>query len=172
MAERICVAQIGAAHGVRGEVKLWSFTADPMAVKDYGPLETEDGTAQIEIETLRPAKDHLVARLRGVVGREAAEKLRNVRLFMPRARLPKIEDDDEYYHADLIGLAVVDRAGALVGTVVAMQNFGAGDLVEIRAEGGADTVMLPFTATNVPEVDIAGGRMVIDPPQGLFKSRP
>jgi 16S rRNA processing protein RimM len=170
-AERVCVAQIGAAHGVRGEVKLKSFTAEPMAVKDYGPLETEDGTAQIEIEALRPAKDHFVAWLRGVRGREAAEALRNVRLFVPRARLPKIEREDEFYHADLIGLAAVDRAGAEVGTIVAIHNFGAGDLLEIRPAEGGDTVMLPFTDATAPVVDIAGARVVIDPPHGLFKSR-
>jgi len=170
-AERVCVAQIGPAHGVRGEVKLKSFTADPMAVKDYGPLETEDGTAHIEIEALRPAKDHLVAWLRGVRGREGAEALRNVRLFVPRARLPKIEGDDEFYHADLIGLAVVDRAGVPLGAIVAIHNFGAGDLLEVRPAEASDTVMVPFTAATVPVVDIAGGRVVIDPPQGLFKNR-
>jgi 16S rRNA processing protein RimM len=169
--ERICVAQIGAAHGVRGEVKLRSFTADPMAVKDYGPLESEDGTTRIEIEALRPAKDHLVAVLRGVRGREAAEALRNVRLFVPRSRLPELADADEFYHADLIGLAVVDPAGETLGTIVAIQNFGAGDLLEIRATGASETVLLPFTVATVPAVDIAGARVVIDPPQGLFKPR-
>src|SRR6185295_11259430 len=108
MAARICVAQIGAAHGTRGEVKLWSYTADPMAVKDYGPLETEDGAATVEIEAVRPAGSkvaaHLVARLAGVRDRTAAERLTNVRLFVPRARLPT-PDADEFYHADLIGLA-------------------------------------------------------------------
>jgi 16S rRNA processing protein RimM len=170
VAERVCVAQIGGPHGVRGEVRLKSFTADPMAVKDYGPLETEDGARHVEIETLRPAGDHLVASVRGVRGREAAEALRNVRLFVARSRLPKIEEPDEFYHADLIGLAVVDRVGAALGTVLAVQNFGAGDLLEIRLADTGGTVMLPFTAAAVPEVDIAGGRVVIDPPQGLFKS--
>src|SRR5205823_3639876 len=121
------------------------------------------------IEALRSAKDHFVAWLRGVRGRDAAEALRNVRLYVPRERLPKIEDEDEYYHADLIGLAVVDQAGAPVGTIVAIHNFGAGDLLEIRPDQSSDTVMLPFTAATVPVVDVAGGRLVIDPPQGLFK---
>ena len=171
MAERICVAQIGAAHGVRGEVKLKSFTADPLAVKDYGPLETEDGRMRIEIETLRPAKDYFVACLHGVRSRQAAEALRNMRLYVPRERLPKIEVEDEFYHADLIGLAVVDQAGAPVGAIVAIHNFGAGDLLEIRPQNHPDTVMLPFTAVTVPVIDIAGKRVVIDPPQGLFKDR-
>lgn len=170
MAARICVAQIGAPHGVRGEVKLWSFTADPTAVSEYGPLESEDGATLVEIEALRPAKNHLVASLRGVHGREAAEALRNMRLYVPRERLPELADADEFYHADLIGLAAVDCTGARLGTIVAVQNFGAGDLLEIRGPDSSDTVLLPFTAATVPEVDIAGSRVVIDPPHGLFKT--
>ncbi len=104
MAERIRVARIGAAHGVRGEVKLWSFTEDPMAVTSYGALETEDGTRRFEIESLRPAKDHLVARIAGVADRDAAEALRNLELFVPRERLPEIEEADTFYYADLVGL--------------------------------------------------------------------
>src|SRR6476661_7176223 len=129
---RICVAQIGAAHGTRGEVKLWSFTADPMAVADYGPLESEDGAATFEIEALRPAKDHLVARLT------------NLRLYVSRARLPAVEAD-EFYHADLIGLAAVARDGRRLGSVVAVHDFGAGAILELRPEGASDTVLLPFT---------------------------
>ena len=94
MTDRICVAQIGAAHGIRGEVRLWSFTEDPLAVADYGPLESEDGTRRFEIEALRPAKDHFVARLAGVADRDAAEKLTNIELYVPRDRLPPIEDDE------------------------------------------------------------------------------
>ena len=167
---RVCVARIGAAHGIRGEVKLFSFTSDPLAVTTYGPLESADGTRAVEIEALRPAKDCLVARVKGIADRAAAERLRNLELFVPRARLPQPADDDEFYHADLIGLAVVDTQGAAGGKVVAVHNFGAGDLLEVQLPGGSDTVMLPFTAAAVPEVDIAGGRVVIDPPQGLFKA--
>ena len=165
---RICVAQIGAAHGTRGEVKLWSFTADPMAVADYGMLESEDGRATFEIEALRPAKDHLVARLAGVNDRSAAERLTNLRLYVSRARLPAAEAD-EFYHADLIGLAAVARDGRRLGSVVAVHDFGAGAILELRPEGASDTVLLPFTAATAPEVDISGGRIVIDPPQGVFK---
>jgi len=168
VAERICVAQIGAAHGTRGEVRLKSFTADPMAVMDYGALETEDGTATFEIESLRPAKSHWVAQLRGVRDRNAAERLVNVKLFVPRDRLPAAETD-EFYHADLIGLAVVTTDGRALGTVVAIHDFGAGDILELRQEGKRDTVMLPFTSVTVPVVDIAGGRIVINPPEGVFK---
>ena len=168
MADRICVAQIGAAHGTRGEVKLWSFTADPLAIRDYGPLESEDGSARFEIQSLRPAKTHLVARLSGVSDRTAAEALANVRLFVPRKRLPA-PADDEFYHADLIGLAAMAADGRIIGTVVAVHDFGAGNILELRPEGARDTVMLPFTAATVPVVDIAGGRIVIDPPHGVFK---
>jgi 16S rRNA processing protein RimM len=158
--QRVCVARLGAAHGVRGEVRLWSFTAEPAAVVDYGPFETADGRA-IEVETLRPAKDFFVARIKGVADRDAAESLRNVELFVPRTRLPAPVDDDEFYHADLIGLAVVDASGAPLGTVAALHNFGAGDIVEIRRADANDTVMLPFTQAAVPEIDVAGGRVVV-----------
>jgi len=168
VAERICVAQIGPAHGTRGEVRLKSFTADPMAVKDYGALETEDGTATFKIETLRPAKSYLVAQLAGIRDRTAAERLANLRLFVPRERLPAPETD-EFYHADLIGLAAVATDGRALGTVVAVHDFGAGDILEVRQEGRRNTVMLPFTATTVPVVDVAGRRIVINPPEGVFK---
>jgi 16S rRNA processing protein RimM len=166
--ERVCVARIGAAHGTRGEVKLWPFTADPGALARYGPLESEDGSQRFEIAALRPAKDHLVARLRGIDDRNAAERLTNLDLYVARERLPP-PAADEFYHADLIGLAVVDVNDQLIGKVIAVQNFGAGDLLEVRPDGDAQTVMLPFNETTVPVVDIAGGRIVIDPPQGLFK---
>jgi len=161
--DRICVAQIGAAHGLRGEVRLRSFTEDPAAVTGYGPLESEDGTRRFEIEALRPAKDHFVARLAGVADRDAAEKLTNIKLYVPRDRLPPVEDDGTFYHADLVGLAAVTPDGAALGTVTAILNFGAGDLVEIKPEGGGEPLMVPFTDATVPEIDIAAGRMVVVP---------
>jgi 16S rRNA processing protein RimM len=160
--QRICVAQIGAPHGVRGEVKLWPFTQDPEAVRDYGPLETEDGATRFEIEALRPAKDHLVVRLKGVNDRNAAERLTNTKLFVARERLPETAADDEFYHADLIGLAVVDGEGKALGSVSAIHNFGAGDLVEVKPVEGNTTVLIPFTDAAVPVVDIAGKRIVVD----------
>ncbi|HKA79508.1 MAG TPA: ribosome maturation factor RimM [Xanthobacteraceae bacterium] len=163
MSERICVAQIGGAHGIRGEVKLKSFTADPMAVTDYGPLESEDGAAHFTIEAVRPAKGHLVVRFRGVDDRNAAERLTNTKLFVPRERLPPA-DDDEFYHADLIGLSAVTADGSAVGTVVAIHDFGAGDILELRPPGGGTTIMLPFTDAFVPDIDVAGGRIVVAPP--------
>jgi 16S rRNA processing protein RimM len=166
---RVCLGQIGAAHGVRGEVRLRSFTADPAAIADYGPLETEDGRV-LEIEKLRPAKDHFVARLSGIRDRDAASALTNTKLYVPRERLPRTKDPDEFYHADLIGLAAVDRAGKTLGTVVAIHNFGAGDLIGVRPQTGGSTELVPFDLTHVPEVDIASGRIVVHPPDGLFKA--
>ena len=163
MADQVCVAQIGAPHGVRGEVRLWTFTADPMAVTRYAPLQTEDGKRAFEIDAVRAAKGHLVAKLRGIDSRDAAERLTNIKLFVPRERLPEIESD-EFYHADLIGLRVDDENGNEIGAVIAVHNFGAGDLLEIQPpEGGA--MLLPFTETVVPEVDIKSGRLVVVLPQ-------
>jgi 16S rRNA processing protein RimM len=164
VANRVCVARIGAAHGVRGEVKLWSFTEDPAAVAHYGPLETQDGTRCFEIEALRAAKDHFVARIAGVSDRDAAEKLRNIELYIPRARLPKIEETDTFYHADLVGLDAVTPDGARVGTVHALHNFGAGDIIEIAPAGGGDPLMLPFNETTVPKIDVAARQIVVMPP--------
>ena len=129
----------------------------------YGPLESEDGTQRFEIEALRPAKDHFVARLAGIGDRDAAEKLTNLKLYMPRDRLPPIEDDDTFYQSDLIGLAAVTADGAPLGTVKAVHNFGAGDLIEIATDGGTP-LMVPFTVEAVPSVDIKGKRIVVVPP--------
>ena len=163
---RVCLGQFGAAHGVRGEVRLRSFTADPAAITRYGPLETEDGRV-LEIEALRPAKDHFVATLAGIADRNAAERLTNVKLYVPRERLPEPAAPDEYYHADLIGLAAVDRAGKPLGSVVAVHNFGAGDLIELRRAEGEPTELIPFDAATVPEVDLGARRLVIELPAGL-----
>ena len=162
---RVCLGQIGAAHGVRGEVRLRSFTADPAAIANYGPLETEDGRV-FEIKTLRPAKDHFVVSLAGIVDRDAAERLVNMKLYVPRERLPMPTEPDEFYHADLVGLAVVDRAGQKLGTVIAVHNFGAGDLIEVRPDDGDKTQLVPFDEANVPSVDLASGMIVIDPLTG------
>src|SRR5262249_38860283 len=153
-----------------GEVRLWTFTTDPMAVTDYGPLESADGSASFEIESVRPAKGHLVARLKGVNDRNAAEKLVNVDLYVPRERLPPPGEDD-FYHAALIGLAAFAPDGQRFGPVVAVHDFGAGDLIEVRPDNASDTVMVPFTETTVPAVDIAGGRIVIDLPRETAKER-
>ncbi len=159
---QICVARIGAAHGVRGAVKLWTFTEDPLAVLHYGPLTTKDGARRFEVTHAREAKDHLVATLQGVATRDDAEKLNGIELYIPRDKLPAT-DDDEYYHADLIGLSAVTTGGETIGRVSAIHNFGAGDVIEIAPVQGA-TMLLPFTNAVVPTVDIAGGRVVIELP--------
>jgi 16S rRNA processing protein RimM len=165
VANRICVAQIGAAHGIRGEVRLRSFTEDPTAVASYGLLESEDGTQRFEIEALRPVKGEIfVARLAGVKDRNAAERLTNIKLYVPRDRLPPTEDADTFYHSDLIGLAAVTPDGTTLGKVTAMHRFGAGDLVEITPIGGGEVLLLPFSIEAVPTVDIAGGKIVVVPP--------
>ena len=162
MTAPICVARIGAAHGVRGAVKLWTFTEDPLALRAYGPLVTKDGARQFELTSAREAKGHLVATLKGVATREEAERLNGIELYIAREKLPDT-DEDEYYHADLIGLAAVNAAGEPLGRVIAIHNFGAGDIIEIAPPQGS-TLLLPFTNAVVPSVDLAAGRVVIELP--------
>ena len=162
---QICVARIGAAHGVRGAVKLWTFTEDPLAVKAYGPLVTKDGARQFEVTHAREAKGHLVATLKGIATREEAERLNGVELYIARDKLPAT-DENEYYHADLIGLAAVNAANEPLGRVIAIHNFGAGDIIEIAPAHGA-TMLLPFTNAVVPSVDLAGGRVIIELPDEI-----
>lgn len=167
---RICVARIGAAHGVRGEVKLWPFTEDPMAVIDYGLLSSKDGARQFEVVRARIAKDHLVAVLKGITTREDAERVNGIELYIARDKLPPTEAG-EYYHADLIGLRAIDEAGAAIGKVLAVHNFGAGDIIEIAPERGP-TLLLPFTDAVVPTVDLAEGHVVIVMPQEIDGDSP
>jgi 16S rRNA processing protein RimM len=166
----ICVARIGAAHGVRGAVKLWTFTEDPLAVQHYGPLATKDGTRRFEVTHAREANGHLVATLKGIATREEAERLNGVELYIARDQLPET-DEDEYYHADLIGLAAVTADDAPIGRVIAIHNFGAGDIIEIAPSHGA-TMLLPFTNAVVPTVDLAGGRVVIELPEEVDGDEP
>ena len=170
MAAHICIARIGAAHGVRGAVKLWTFTEDPLAVKAYGPLLTKDGARSFEVATAREAKGHLVATLKGIATREDAERLNGLELYVAREKLPATEDD-EYYHADLIGLAAVNAASEPIGRVTAIHNFGAGDIIEIAPAHGA-TMLLPFTNAVVPSVDVAAGRVVIELPDEIVGEDP
>jgi len=167
---KICVARIGAAHGVRGAVKLWTFTEDPLAVKRYGPLSTEDGVRQYEVMSAREGKGHLIAVLKGIATREQAERLNGVELYIAREKLPPT-DESEYYHADLIGLAAVTAEGQRLGRVVAVHNFGAGDILEIAPPHGA-SMLLPFSNAVVPTVDIAGGRVVIEMPGEIEGEEP
>jgi 16S rRNA processing protein RimM len=170
MAANICIARIGAAHGVRGAVKLWTFTEDPFAVKAYGPLLTKDGARSFEVATAREANGHLVATLKGVATREDAERLNGIELYIAREKLPAT-DENEYYHADLIGLAAVNAADEPLGRVLAIHNFGAGDIIEIAPPGGS-TMLLPFTNAVVPTVDLANGRVVIELPDEIVGDEP
>ena len=165
MPAHICIARIGAAHGVRGAVKLWTFTEDPFAVKAYGPLVTKDGSRSFEVATAREAKGHLVATLKGIATREDAERLNGIELYIAREKLPA-PDENEYYHADLIGLAAVTTANEPLGRVLAIHNFGAGDIIEIAPPGGS-TMLLPFTNAVVPTVDLKAGRVVIELPKEI-----
>lgn len=168
MAELICIGAIAGAFGVKGELRLKSFTATPEDIATYGPVSTEDGKQTFTITLSgQSTKGALIARLSGVGTKEQADALRGVRLFVDRDRLPTLPDD-EYYHADLIGLEVFDTGGTLLGKVKSVQNHGASDLLEIHGPDLKSTVLLPFTIEAVPTVDLASGRIVADPPEGLF----
>ena len=167
---QICVARIGAAHGVRGAVKLWTFTEDPLAVKRYGPLATKDGARRFEVTSAREAKGHLVATLKGIATREEAERLNGLELYIAREKLPAT-DENEYYHADLIGLAAVTPANEPLGRVIAIHNFGAGDIIEIEPPSGP-TLLFPFTNAVVPTVDLAKGCVVIELPEEIEGDNP
>ncbi|WP_146346200.1 ribosome maturation factor RimM [Falsiphaeobacter marinintestinus] len=167
MTELICVGAIGGAFGVRGEVRLKSFCAEPADIETYGLLTTEDGSQTLSVHLTGSVKGGFTARLTGVETKEQADALRGIRLYAPRDRLPSLPDD-EYYYTDLIGLDVYDTGGALLGKVRSVQNHGASDLLEIHGDGLKNTVLLPFTLTAVPTVDLNTGRIIVDPPDGLF----
>jgi len=167
MTGRVCLGAVAGAFGVQGEVRLKSFCAAPDDIAAYGPLTTEDGARRFEVTLVKPVKAGFAARLSGVRTKEEADALRGTRLYAPREALPPL-DDDEYYHADLIGLEVRDTGGGLLGHVRAIHDHGAGDLLEVHGPGLRETVLLPFTRAAVPTVDLAGGRIVADPPEGLF----
>jgi 16S rRNA processing protein RimM len=154
------MAVVGAAHGIRGEVRVRSFTADAAALGAYGPLHDENGRA-FEVVSVRPAKEVSIVRFKDVATREAAEALNGVALFVNRSALPADLEEEEFYHADLIGLAVRDEKGAEIGTVAAIHDFGAGDILEVKRKGGP-SAMIPFTRAAVPEVAPAKGFIRID----------
>jgi 16S rRNA processing protein RimM len=160
--DRVLLGVVAAPHGVRGLVRIKSFTEDPMAVAAYGPLSDESGKKAYRVEALSAARGAVLARIDGVADRSAAEALRGLRLYVERGRLPET-GEREWYEADLIGLKAVGRDGRDWGKVVAFHDFGAGSVME--ASGG---VMLPFTDEAVPEIDIEGGKVVVDPPAGLL----
>jgi 16S rRNA processing protein RimM len=160
--DRVLLGVVAAPHGVRGLVRIKSFTEDPMAVAAYGPLSDESGKKEYRVEVLSAARGAVLARIEGVADRTAAEALRGLRLYVERTRLPQA-GEREWYEADLIGLKAVGTDGRDWGKVIAFHDFGAGSVMEMS--GG---VMLPFTDEAVPEIDVAGGKVLIDPPAGLL----
>ncbi|SHG88292.1 ribosome maturation factor RimM [Cognatishimia maritima] len=163
----ICVGAIGGAYGVQGEVRLKSFTAEAQAIADYAPLSTEDGSREFDLVITRTIKNGLAARVSGVITKEDADALKGTQLYAPRDRLPELPED-EFYYTDLIGLEVRDTGGTVLGKVKSVQNNGADDLLEVHGPGLKNTVLLLFTRAVVPTVDLKAGRIVADPPAGLF----
>lgn len=160
--ELICLGAIAGAYGVRGEVRLKSFCAIPESIADYGPLVTTDGRA-FDVTLTRPISGAYAARLSGVTDKEAADALKGVRLHVPRDRMPPLADE-EYYHADLIGVAVYDTGGARIGSIRSVQDHGAGDILEV-SRPGLPELLVPFTRAAVPTIDLAAGRIIVDPPE-------
>jgi len=158
---RILLGQIGAAHGIKGEVRIAAHTADPMAIGSYGPLHTDRPGLTITISKLRVQKTVVVAQLKGIADRNAAEQLNGVSLFVDRSKLPEPDDEDDFYHADLLGLDARLESGVSIGTVSALPNFGAGDLIEIRDGQSGDTFLFPFTKAVVPHIHVADGYLTI-----------
>ncbi|MFQ5974512.1 MAG: ribosome maturation factor RimM [Alphaproteobacteria bacterium] len=166
---RVCVGAIAAAHGVKGLVRIQSFTAEPGNVAAYGPVESEDGTRRLELRVKgRGSRGQVIAFIEGISDRTAAEELKGVRLYVPRSRFGPPAEEDEFYHADLLDLAVELPDGRPLGCVKAIHNFGAGDILEIFSPDGR-SLAVPFTKSVVPVVDLEGGRLVVDPPDGLLE---
>jgi len=168
---RVCLGVITGAHGVRGLVRLKSFTAEPEAVAGYGPLEDEAGARRFDLVVRSRAKGHLIASIDGIADRDAAEGLRGVHLYVDRAALPEPDEPEEFYRADLIGMAVETVDGQAYGTVRTVEDFGAGDVIEIELAAGG-TVALPFTRAIFPRVDLPNGRLVVDPPEETEARQP
>ena len=167
------MGEFGRAHGLNGEVRLKTYTADPQAIAGYGPLQTADGRA-LTLAEIRPAPgaatDILIARVQGVSGRTAAEALNRLAVYVPRARLGTPEDTDEFFTTDLIGATAVDAAGTVIATVVAVPNYGGGDLLELRPAAGGATALLPFTKAFVPELDVPARRITVALPEDFFET--
>ncbi len=158
---RVLLGHVAGAQGLSGEVKIVSYTAVPADIASYGPLQSEDGALTLCIVAVRPGKGStVIARIEGICDRTAAERLKGLRLHVPRSRLPAAAED-EFYVSDLVGLTAVAPGGEEIGKVVAVQNYGAGDLLEIRAPDARRTELVPFTVAFVPNVDIPGGRVTI-----------
>ncbi|MVO17739.1 ribosome maturation factor RimM [Parasedimentitalea huanghaiensis] len=167
MTDLICIGAVAGSFGVRGEVRLKSFCAVPEDIESYSPLKSEDGSQSFSVSLTRVTNNGFVAILGGIDTKEQADAIKGLRLFAPRDALPLLPDD-EYYYTDLTGLEVFDTGGTRLGQVKSVENHGAGDLLEIHGPGLKDTVLLPFTLAAVPTVDLEQGRIIADPPDGLF----
>ncbi|TLP61420.1 16S rRNA processing protein RimM [Parasedimentitalea maritima] len=167
MTDLICIGAVAGSFGVRGEVRLKSFCAVPEDIESYSPLKSEDGSQSFSVSLTRVTNNGFVAILGGIDTKEQADAIKGLRLFAPRDALPHLPDD-EYYYTDLTGLEVFDTGGTRLGQVKSVENHGAGDLLEIHGPGLKDTVLLPFTQAAVPTVDLEQGRIIADPPDGLF----
>ena len=161
--DRVLIGAVAGPHGVRGLVKLKCFTEDPSRVASYGPITDETGRREFRIAVLGTVKGGVLARIEGVPDRTAAEAMKGTRLYVARAALPELSAENEFYHADLVGLGVETRDGRPLGRVRAVLNYGAGDVLEIE-NGKGSSLLLPFTEASVPVVDLPGGRLVADPP--------
>lgn len=167
MSDLVCVGAIAGAYGVRGELRVKSYCAAPEDVATYGALTDEGSTRKFTLSLLHPIKNGFAARIAEVATKEEADALKGIALYARRDQLPTLPDD-EFYHADLIGLAVHDTGGVLLGKVKSVQNHGADDLLEVQLAGSSDTAFLPFTKAGVPTVDLGAGRIVADPPMGAL----
>lgn len=165
--DRVVVGALAGAFGVKGEVRLKSYCADPGAIADYTPLFTQDGRSFATVVLTGQAGNALVARVDGIVTKEEADALKGTALYADRDMLPSLPDD-EYYYTDLVGLDVYNTGGQLLGAVKSVQNHGASDLLEVYRAGMTTAVLLPFTMSAVPTIDIQARRIVADPPEGLF----
>lgn len=156
----VCLGAVTGAFGVQGEVRIKTFTEQPLSLADYGPVTLHPGGRVVRVSHLKPARGGVTARLQGIGDRDAAAALKGTKLYVPRDALPAIEDEDSFYHEDLIGLEVEDTGGAGLGRIAAIHDFGAGDLLEVALNGGK-TALIPFTREEVPVVDVVAGRVVV-----------
>lgn len=157
---RVLLGRIAAPHGIRGDVVIESYTAEPADIAAYGALESEDGARRLEVSVVRVTPKGVIAHIAGIDDRTSAEAFKGLALYVDRARLPET-GEEEFYRTDLIGLSAEDGAGRALGTVIAVENYGAGDILELRLQDSSKTELIPFTEAFVPVVDIAGGRMVV-----------
>jgi 16S rRNA processing protein RimM len=163
----ICVGSIGGSYGVHGELRIKSFCAMPDDIETYSPLTREDGTGAFTVAIVRAVKGGFVVRITDVATKEQADALKGTQLYARRDQLPKLPDD-EFYHSDLTGLQVLDTGGETLGVVQSVQNHGAGDLIEVQLPNSSATVLVPFSLAVIPTVDLEAGRIIADPPDGLF----